>query len=213
METKKSKNEGVGLVKLSRTDKILLAMYSLANGKKKQLKFEDIVVKLFQKYGDDFHLRGYRQYPDSETVEKAIYSNLKTNGLVNYGNKNFSLTDKGLHVAENIKKMIDGKPITSEGKLSRYAEEEIGRIIGLEGFQLFLKNEDSKITDNDFYNYLSVSAKTPKNDFIGRIKTLTDAMNELKSIDNITDTLRLKIPEYHHFMMNKFKDIIDFKSK
>ena len=52
-------------IKLSRPNKILLVMYELSNKRKKSLRFEDIVVALFKQYKEDFHMRGYPQYPDS----------------------------------------------------------------------------------------------------------------------------------------------------
>lgn len=200
-------------IKLTKPEKILLVLYELSSGKQKNFKFEDIVIKTFEKYPDDFHLRGYIKYPDSEAVGKEIYrASLKRGGLLNYGNKNFSLTKKGFNVAENIKRLIGGKSVTTKEKLSRYAEEEILRIIKLEGFQIFLRGDESKITDSDFYNYLGVSAKTQKNDFLGRLKTVTDAIKELKQIKSI-DPLRARISEYQDFLNNKFTSIIEFKTK
>ena len=129
-------------IKLSRIEEILLTMYDLSVGTKNNLRFEDIVVSLFKKYPQDFHLRGYPEYPDSESVEKAIYSNLKRYGLINYGNKNFSLTNKGIITAKQLRKNIQGKKLRLEIRLPRYAEDEISRVKSSDAFvNLFLIEE------------------------------------------------------------------------
>jgi len=187
-------------------------MYDLSGGTKKNLRFEDIVVSLFKKYPQDFHLRGYPKYPDSESVEKAIYSNLKRYGLINYGNKNFSLTIKGITTANQLRKSIQGKKLKLEIRFPRYAEEEISRIKSSDAFvNFFLTGKKDKILDTDFYDYLGVTVRTGKNDFLGRLKTVEDVVKEASKIKG--NPLYKKLAEYHEFMFNKFRDVIEYKSK
>ena len=196
-------------IKISRVNKILLTMYKLSKGRKKNLKFEDIVVALFKQHRNDFHLRGYSQYPDSENVEKAIYSNLKKNGLVNYGNKIFSLTDKGLSFAEELKRKIGDKKFVSSIKLPRFIDKETMRMKNLDGFKFFLSNNTEKILDTDFYSYLGVSVRTEKDEFLRRLKTIEDVISELQK-KAIKEPLYNKLVNYHKFLVNKFKDIINY---
>ena len=212
MKSTVSKNLKSEAVKLSRADKILLVLYELSEGLRKNIRYEDIVVAAFKKYPEDFQLRGYSQYPDSgDLVHKPLYD-FRKEGLVEANNKVFTLTERGLSVANKLKRIISGRPIISEGKLSRYAKEETERIISLEGFQLFLAGEKSKITDTDFYNYLGVTVRTSRNDFLGRLKTISDAVKEIKSIKGL-NSIHLKIPRYHEFLIEKFRHILEFKSK
>ena len=44
-----------------RPEKILVAMYRLAHGRTSPLKYEDIVVKAFELFPEEFALRGYSQ--------------------------------------------------------------------------------------------------------------------------------------------------------
>src|SRR3989338_8681753 len=156
---------------LSRAEKIMLAIYDMSAGKKVNLKFEDIVVAAFKKFPEDFHLRGYVSYPDSgDLVHKPLYD-FRKKGYLEANNKVFSLTDRGLAFAEQLLKLIDGKKVESKGRMSRFAENEINRIEKSEGFGLFISGEKEKITDTDFYNYLSVTPRTPQNDFLGRLET------------------------------------------
>jgi len=199
-------------VNLSRADKLLLVMLSLSEGKGKSLRFEDIVVRAFKEYPDDFHLRGYLEYPDSgDLVHKPLYE-FRKNGLVEASSKIFSLTLRGLSEAEKLKNIIGGREIKKEGRLSGFGEKEISRIEGLEGFQFFLKNETEKILDTDFYAYLGTTVRAQKNDFMGRLNTVNGAVNELESVSN-NSTLRSKISQFHKFMLEKFENIINKNSK
>src|SRR3989344_143662 len=156
-------------VDLSRADKLLITMYEMSEGEIKSLRFEDIVVSAFKKYPDDFHLRGYEEFPDSgDLVHKPLYD-FRKSGLVEAGNKVFTLTSRGLSTAEALIKKLSGREVTKEGRLSAFAEKEIVRIEGLESFKLFLNNEKDKILDMDFFAFLGVTVRTPKNDFIGRL--------------------------------------------
>lgn len=194
---------------LSRSQKILLTLYELSGGKKKHIKFEDLAVALFKNYPDEFHLPGYPKYPDTgESVHRPLYK-AKEEGLVSVGNKIFSLTDHGLTIVERLKGRIAGRDIVSPVRFSRYVEKEISRIELLESFKLFLKGEKSKIFDTDFYNYLGVTARTEKKDFLGRLETVKEAMKEIKSFER-RKPIHDKILDFHEFIINKFKNIIDY---
>jgi hypothetical protein len=193
---------------LSRADKIMLTIYEMGGGKKGSLKFEDIVVAVFKKFPEDFHLRGYAEYPDSgDLVHKPLYD-FRKKGYLEASNKVFSLTDRGIDFAKRLIDFVQGKNVISDGRLSRYAEKEISRIESLEAFLLFLDNKSERITDTDFYTYLGVSPRTSKNDFLGRLKTLQDAIQELSQQKKI-NIARNRILEYHKYMMEKFSSIID----
>lgn len=194
-------------INISRADKIILVMYELSMGKRKNLSFEDLVVALFKKHPDHFHLKGYPKFPDSETVNNALYHNLKKKGVINYGNKVFSLTDRGLIVAKELKKITEGKTIRKTSRIPKFIEKEIRRIEYLEGFKLFLNREENKILDIDFLAYLGITVRTPKNDFISRLNTIKDAIKELHKRDNQLMIYK-KICEFHEFMIKKFENII-----
>jgi Ca2+-binding EF-hand superfamily protein len=108
---------------------------------------------------------------------------------------------------------MKGKELTSGGRLSRFAEKEISRIETSEGFSLFMNGEKEKLTDTDFYNFLGVTPRTPKNDFLGRLETVGSAIQELKNQKNVSFP-RDQITAYHEFVASRFEGIIShFKSK
>src|ERR1017187_9591861 len=89
-------------MEISRPDKILLALHSLSDKTIRPCKYEDIVVKAFQLFPEDFQLRGYPQFPDSSDIHKPLYGPLKRAGLVRAANKTFALTERGLTRATSL---------------------------------------------------------------------------------------------------------------
>jgi len=197
---------------LSRADKIMMTIYEISKGKKINLKFEDIVVAAFKKFPDDFHLRGYLSYPDSgDLIHKPLYD-FRKKGYLEANNKVFALTERGLAFAEQLMAAVSGKKVKSDGRMSRFAEKEISRIEKLEGFLIFIEGGKEKITDSDFYNYLSVTPRTSRNDFLGRLKTVESAVGELNE-QKQTSGSRLLIKKYHDYLIDKFSSILEhFKS-
>lgn len=195
---------------LSRTEKILLFLYKYGDGRVK-VRYEDIVVGLFKKYPHDFHLKGYVEYPDSgDLIHKPLYI-FKKKGYVNAANKIFSLTDRGIEFAKQLVAKEKGGTKESKDRLSRSTETEVSRIKGLEGFALFVNGNREDFSDNDFYNYLSVTVRTQKNAFIGRLETMDVVIAELAKYDG--DPLYSHILEYHKFLIEKNQSIINFFTK
>lgn len=199
-------------ISLSRGEKLLLVMYEMAK-KNRYLRFEDIVVGVFKKFPEDFHLRGYEKYPDSgDLVHKPLYD-FRKKGILEANSKVFSFTDRGMNFAKQISDNLDGKIIRSAGRFSRYARKEIDRIKLTEGFKLFVLGELEKINDTDFYSYLGLTPRTSKNDFLGRLNTIADVIKELKD-NKGTLPIDKKIINYHRFILDgKFKNIIDYFNK
>jgi len=198
----------VNKIDLPRMDKILLTMYKLGGLSRSKIKFEDLVVAVFKDYPDHFHLRGYKQYPDSEALNNALYHNLKKRGVINYGNKTFSLTNKGEDYVLKLKQLLDGKRILMVNRFDRYIEREIKRLIHLRSFEKFLCNDYEKILDVDFYEFLGVTVKTEKNDFVSLLKIINYVIKILKNTSNKEYNQLLK---YCNFMMKKFTNEINYK--
>ena len=194
--------------KLTRPEKILICIYELAKGTQSKLRYEDIVVGLFKKYPAEFALRGYPEYPDSEGVGKELYrEGMKRSGLIDHNNKIFSLTELGIERAETIlSSTVHQKEGRVIGKLPRFAVNEINRIKSTEGFKLFSVSDCDSITDTDLFNYFGITPRTPKNDFLMRLKTIEEVLEQLKPEG--ASLLYKKIIDYHKFLVNKFRNII-----
>lgn len=197
-------------VKLSRGEKILIALYELAGKTSKSIRYEDIVVRAYEKYPDDFHLKGYPQYPESgDLVHKPLYD-YKKKGLIVSGNKMFALTDKGVVSVEKLVEVIDGKRVLNTDRFTRDVEKEVNRAIKSAGFVLFIEGKGEKVNDTDFLNYLGVTVRSTKSEFLGRLKTMDDVIKIVASIDN---TRYMKLAEYNSFLNEKFESIITYKTE
>jgi len=174
-------------------------MYELSDGKCIPLNYEDIVVAVFRKYPEDFHLRGYPEYPDATDINKPLYGSLKKKGFIVSGGKKFQLTELGLRIAKDLQ----GKLKTGRKRLPRDLEKEIYRIENSEGFRLFLEGKVEKLIDSDFYDYLGITVSTPKNIILGRLSLIKTAVETLADFNY--DPLAKKIQEFHELMVTRFK--------
>lgn len=198
-------------IDLSRSEKILFTLYELSEKSRKSIRYEDIVVALFKKYSKDFHLKGYPEYPDSgDHIHKPLYD-FRKRGLVEAGSKMFALTIRGLEAAGQIEKAIKGTKINEgEGRLPHFVEKEISRIGKLESLNMFVRDEKDKLLDTDFYDYLDVTVRTPKNDFLGRIETMNAVMDELRKTKNGRYKILI---EFHKYLIQHFTDIVSYMTK
>lgn len=191
-------------------------MYQLANGTSLPLEYEDIVVKSWQLFPDEFGLRKYvNLYPDSSDQHKPLYGPLKDRGFVLSGNKKFRLTEKGIAYAGELEKVWKGllpfeqaaSANNSPDRLSRDKEAQLKRVCETEAFKLFASGEKEKILDTDFYTYLGVTVRTERHEFLGRLKTVADAVADAA---RISDNPKFKLADQlHKFLCERFKAIID----
>lgn len=205
-------NKDFTKIKLTRSQKILISLYELSDGTNKQVRFEDIAVKAYNNFKADFQLRGYPQYPETgDIIHKPLYSELKKGGYVLSGNKYFSLTPKGIVYAEKILSLSGSG--TGQNKTSSYVkltadqQKELDRLKSSKAVELFLNGKKEEILDIDFYSYLEVTVRTNKYDFLGRLSTVEDAISATKGK---SDALYKKLQECHQYLLNRFKENIDF---
>lgn len=200
-------------LELSKEQKVLLALYRLCNEGRKKVRYEDIVVRTFKDYPSDFHLKGYPEYPDTgDAVHKPLYDYRKR-GMVSASNKMFSLTAHGVAEAQRLLAIEKGRPTPAEPRhrLERDAQIEVERIKQLEGFKLFLAGKREDIIDSDLFEYLGVSVRSTKNDFIGRLETMKSAIAAVSS-SGLKEPVLVAAREFHDFLMNRFAKEIASKS-
>lgn len=189
-----------------RHQKILVAMFQLADGAGKPCKYEDIVVKAFRLFPEEFQLRGYPQYPDSSDIHKPLYGPLKRLGLVKAANKYFSLTSAGLDTASRL---VSGKRRErrepSGARMSRDHVNEVSRLLKTSAMELLLQDQRDRILDTDFYSYLGVTVRTPRNDFLGRMAAVSGAIAAAQS-ESFAGAPQLG--ELHAYLVGRFAGLI-----
>jgi hypothetical protein len=200
-------------VELSKEQKVFLALYRLWIEGRKKVRYEDIVVRAFKDYPADFHLKGYPEFPDTgDAVHKPLYDYRKR-GMVSASNKMFSLTSHGVAEAQRLQAVEKGKPAQTEvrHRLERDAEIEVDRIKQLEGFKLFLAGKHDEIIDSDLFEYLGVSVRSTKNDFIGRFETMKSAIAAVAG-SGLKDPVLGAACQFHDFLVNRFAGEIALKT-
>lgn len=191
---------------LSKGDKLLIIIYEMSSGKQNTLKYEDIFVKAFKKYPDDFHLRGYPEYPDTgDSTQRPLY-NLRKDGYIQVRSKFVTLTEKGLTFAKQIINTQSNLSRKSPQKPSRDIMNEIDRIKNTDAFQLFTIDKKEQIVDTDFFSYLGTTVRTERTDFRARIRTIQDVIEVIKTKDEYK-----LIVDLHNYLFDKFKDIKNTK--
>lgn len=163
-------------------------------------------MKAFQMFPQDFALRGYPQYPDSSDIHKPLYGPLKRAGYVLAGNKQFRLTQKGIERAKEVAAAANSIGPKSGLRMRRDREVELHRIYQTEAFRLFAEDKGEKILDTDFYAYLGVTVRTERNEFLGRLSTVQEAVDSAAKI--VADPAAKKASELHKYLLSKFSDII-----
>ncbi len=191
-------------------------MLQLSGGSPKPLEYEDIVVKSWELFPEEFGLRKYvHKYPDSSDQHKPLYGPLKDKGYVLSGNKKFRLTEKGVVYATALEKAWKGLvplgkamgTVDKPDRLSRDKEAQLKRICGTEAFKLFASGSPDSILDTDFYTYLGVTVRTERHDFQGQLKTVADAVADAARIAG--DPRYSEAAKLHSFLTDKFKGIIE----
>lgn len=129
-------------------------MFQLSGGSNLPLEYEDIVVKSWQLFPEEFGLRKYvHDYPDSSDQHKPLYGPLKDKGYVLSGNKKFRLTEKGIGYATELERawkelMPLSKAMGAKDKadhLSRDKEVQLKRIFETEVFKLFTLGQSERL--------------------------------------------------------------------
>lgn len=128
-----------------------------------EITAEDIVAACFRLFPERFQLRGYAQWPDSTVVNKR-WVDCRDKGLLQGSTAaGFSLTPKGLELAEKTSAILTGmrrqfiKPGTSKvsGEMRTRAGRFVRSLESSDAFQMFSAvGVPSKISEFDFRNML-----------------------------------------------------------
>ena len=150
-------------------------------------------------FPDTFSLKSYEKYPDSNAVNKVIYTTLKPDGYLLIKNLKIYLTDFGIEYL----KSIDTKKNDSQKESnthSNFEKKEMKRLMSLKGFNYFIKNYEKLPLDIDCYEFYGITARTP----------IRDMKNKKRQIDKrIKNIIRKDSPVIKKLILYKSK--IDLK--
>ncbi len=173
-----------------RPRKILEALFALSPDGPHLVTYEDIVVKAWELYPDDFGLRGYSdRYPDSSDIHVPLYKELKSGGLVATGptrQKKFQLTPAGWDVARALFGSQEAEEASSRasGRLSRSASEELRHLERATATVLYMDGQQDDVLDSDFFAFYRTSVRAPTRDFESRLAQTRRAIDEALEKDD-----------------------------
>lgn len=167
------------LTALSKSEKMLVAIYELYKKKGGNITVEDVAVQLWKTWPTEFCMRGYPQYPNVDIqkyITKILDYNLVTGGVYNY-----KITEKGKEFAEsltNVERKKESKKGLVTAEQPRYIRSEITRIINSKVFKYFISNDKTQLLESDFFEFIGTSARSlstkDKNIFFTRYKIITN---------------------------------------
>jgi hypothetical protein len=193
-----------------RQEKILHAIYEVAEETTRLCDYEDIVVRAWQLYPEEFGLRGYTSlYPDASDLHKPLYGPLKREGLVRSQNKKFGLTEQGLSVARRVVSPgADGQ--SGRGRIERHQRDELTRLGDRPAIRLVLEDRADQMLDTDFYDFYGVTVRTAPADFAGRVATVDGAIEAaLEADDPSIDRARVAlIVTARNHLREQFADLL-----
>ena len=193
-----------------RPQKILVAMLKLSGSTTKSLKYEDIVVKAFELFPDEFALRGYPKFPDSSDIHKPLYGVLKRGGMVRAANKTFRLTPRGVETAQKLI-AVAGQTLDqarSADRMTRNVRAEVDRMLSSAAYQLFRDGHPDKILDTDFYSFLGSTVRTPRNDFLGRLDATDEAVKAAQRLSQPDKESADSLAELWQVLRARFTELI-----
>ena len=178
-----------------RRNMILVAMSVVSDGTTRLCAYEDIVVRAWQLFPQEFGLRGYVDlYPDASDLHKPLYGPLKRDGYVRVQNKKFGLTDSGLAVAQQITQPPADEFPEGKGRVRRDQLIEIEKLCKKAAVGLVQQGPSEELLDTDLDDFYSVTVRTKPADFAGRIATVDRAIDAaLGAQDPSIDKTRLAL--------------------
>ncbi len=195
--------------KLTKKDKILYTIVKMYNDGDNLLRYEDILVNVFKSFPEDFQIRFYPQFPDTDTIRRTLYQ-LIPDGYIRISNRNCALTKDGKVRGNKIIQSLDGDSIQVEGRRDLNYNIEIKRLLRSEGFNMYLTGKMDKIIDQDFYEFYRSSVRTRNLELLGKIKQINEVINRY-SRENPLHAKNLLA--YSSFLQTKFKLIFNEELK
>ena len=192
---------------------VTYAVYFLASKGAGEIVAEDIVAACFRLFPAKFHLRGYPEWPDSTVVNKR-WIDCRDKGFLHGSTATgFTLTPKGLALAEKTEAVLTGKKrqfISPTGnKSSSETRTRAGRFVRAleqsDAFQQFRSQGDAtQITEFDFRSMLLCTMESSAN-------TLRSNLEQFKQSASLYE--RSDLLQFLEYCGQKFSNLISERSK
>jgi hypothetical protein len=193
-------------------DLVTFATYYLTQINER-ISAENITAACYLLFPERFSLHGYPQWPDSTVVNKRWIDCRNRGYIAGSTAEDFSLTAKGLDIAEKVAKTLGGsRPLFHRGKTKNVRSElrtRAGRFVNaIEASDAYLlfksRGRNAPISEYDFRNMLLCTMESTA-------QTLNKNLDQFKQF--AADYKRNDLFEFLEFCQNRFQSILNKKSK
>jgi hypothetical protein len=171
------------MAELTKAEKLLVAAGRLAAAGKAEFTAEDLVVAAHKEFPTDFSMKGYPEFPDSNTVLTQVMGKkaalIVRGWLDKVGAKQYRLTPKGV---DDLNSMASEGENVSTAKLDRAREEEMGNLLTSIAFDLAREGRTDEVTFYQFCRFIGLNASDKWQAAQGKIthaEHLADSLREL----------------------------------
>jgi hypothetical protein len=177
---------------LSRAEKLLIAAGRLTEEGRTDFSTEDLVVSAFEQFPDDFALRGYPKYPDSNPILTQVMgkqaSMIVKGWLEKTGAKKYRLTSKGL---DDLKALQQDEASTSYAHMERTRAEELGNLLTSVAFEMSSRGVNEQITFHQFCRFVGLAAGDSWQAVQGKLSHARHLAEEAQKLGESGQGLRL----------------------
>jgi hypothetical protein len=177
---------------LSKAEKLLVAAGRLAGEGRTQFSAEDLIVQAHREFPNDFSIKGYPDYPNSNAVLTQIMGKkaplIVRGWLEKTGAKQYRLTPKGLHDLNQMDSDGDG---TVSVHIERVLEESLGSLLTSSAYDLFKAGQKDQITFHQFCRFAGLSARDKWQKVAGKLSSLEHLVQEATKIGESGNGLSL----------------------
>jgi hypothetical protein len=196
---------------VSRAEKLLMAVGSLASQGKSIFTAEDLVVEAWRLFQADFSLKGYAEYPDSNLVLTHIMGKraplIARGWIEKIGAKQYRLTDKG---AGDLEAANPGfAEVKSQMRVNRRLEDLLGPLLTSDAFQLWRQGRKEEITFYQFSRFAGLSAGGKWQKVVGRLEQVSPLLEEAAKMAESGEAVRIYSGKRNHvFSPEDLADVV-----
>lgn len=188
-------------------DRLVVYTLFVLEENKVPLYFDFIAVGLFRLFPRKFSMANFRQYPDTNRINKALrrLTDQKRKSWATGNIENgFYLTDLGREMAKQVSNSLknplpkkDRKLITVSKSRGKSPSDDIQEIRVSEAFKKWFANEE--VNNHEFFAFLKAAPYTPK-------QLLIEHLNRLKV--SATTTKDKEVLEFLAWLEKKFSNLL-----
>jgi hypothetical protein len=171
------------MAELSKAEKLLVAACLLSSDGQTVFSAEDLIVRAFQTFPQDFSLKGYPEYPDSNVVLTQVMGKkaplIVRGWLEKTGVKQYRLMPKGL---DDRNQLEHGQGGIINVRLERLLEESLARLLKSASFELFKSGQQEQITFNQFCRFAGLSARDKWQKIQNKLASVRHTVEEARKL-------------------------------